>query len=107
MFMNNLGENSTTINYENVDEVAQNIRKYSSNMNSIFDDFNATMNYIFSSGMFEGQASQQFSQKYDQLKSRFDSYTSLVEKFASSISSANQDVKETEQSILKDAENLG
>ena len=98
--------NNTTITYERVEADAASIKGYSSNMKNIFDDFNATMNNIFSSGMFEGQASQQFRSEYDQLKSKFDAYTSLVEQFANSISSANQDVKTTEQSILRDAESL-
>ncbi len=98
--------NNTTITYERVEADVASIRNYSSNMKNIFDDFNATMNNIFSSGMFEGQASQQFRSEYDQLKSKFDSYTSLVEQFANSISSANQDVKATEQSILRDTESL-
>ena len=99
-----MADNKTTITYENVDATAENIRNYSKTMQGIFDDFNATMNYIFSSGMFEGQASQQFRSEYDQLKSKFDSYTSLVEQFANNISSANRDVKATEQSIAKDVE---
>mgnify|MGYP004477160535 FL=1 len=98
--------NDTTITYERVEADAETIRGCSANMKSIFDDFSSTMNNIFSSGMFEGQASQQFQSEYNQLKSKFDSYTSLVEQFANNISSANQTIKQTEQSILRDTENL-
>ena len=101
-----MADNKTTITYENVNATAESIRNYSKTMQSIFDDFNATMSNIFSSGMFEGQASQQFRTEYDQLKSRFDSYTSLVEQSANTISTASQDVQSTEQSIAKDAETL-
>ena len=98
--------NDTTITYERVEAEAETIRGCSANMKSIFDDFSSTRNNIFSSGMFEGQASQTFNNEYNDLRGRFDSYTSLVEQFASSISSANQDVRATEQSIAKDAEAL-
>lgn len=101
-----MNDNKTTINYENVSQTAENIRGYSREMQNIFDTFNTVMSNIFSSGMFEGQASQTFSNEYNDLRGRFDSYTSLVEQFASSISSANQDVRATEQSIAKDAEAL-
>ena len=101
-----MNDNKTTINYENVTQTAEKIRSYAQEMQDIFDDFNTTMSNIFSSGIFEGQASQTFSNEYNNLRGRFDSYTSLVEQFASSISSANQDVRATEQSIAKDAEAL-
>lgn len=98
--------NDTTITYERVEADANNIRDYANNMKRIFDDFSATMNNIFSSGSFQGQASEQFKSEYDQLRSKFDSYTTLVEKFASKISSANQAINQTEQSIMRDTEIL-
>lgn len=98
--------NDTTITYERVEADANNIRDYANNMKRIFDDFSATMNSIFSSESFQGQASEQFKREYDQLRSKFDSYTTLVEQFASKISSANQAINQTEQSIMRDTENL-
>ena len=96
----------TIITYERVRDDANNIKDYANTMKGIFSDFTATMNMIGTPDVFAGTASASLSSSFTSLKSRFDSYTATVERFANLILNAAASAEATEQSIARDADNL-
>ena len=99
-------EQSTKITYEKVKQDASLIKENANKMRRILEDFNKTMNEVGGEDVFEGQASDALTTSFTALKSKFDAYTSAVERFSNMISSAATATEQTEKSIAAEAENL-
>ena len=104
--MADINNGSTAITYEEARRTADEIRNCATQMRGIFEDFENTMRQTGTDDVFFGQASEAVSNKFSQLKRRFESFTATVEMFSNMISSATSAEESTEKSIEKDAENL-
>lgn len=97
---------STRIKYEKVEEAVDNIKKDSQSMDDIFGDFRKSMDNIYQDDVFEGNASESLHAKFDELKTKFDSYVELVNEFSETIDKAKTSTEETEKRIQQKAEDL-
>ncbi|MCI5678124.1 MAG: WXG100 family type VII secretion target [Acholeplasma sp.] len=97
---------NTFIDYSAVAASANTIRECSTTMKGIFDDFENKIKQATSDGVFEGQASEAFKERYNAFKTRFDSFTTAVEEFANLISTAKESTEETEQQTANLADKL-
>ena len=69
---------NTFIDYSAVAASANTIRECSTTMKGIFDDFENKIKQATSDGVFEGQASEAFKERYNAFKTRFDSFTTAI-----------------------------
>ena len=97
---------STRIKYEKVEEAVDNIKKDSKSMDDIFGDFRKSMDNIYQDDVFEGNASESLHDKFDELKTKFDSYVDLVNEFSETINKAKTSTEDTEKRIQQKAEDL-
>jgi len=98
--------NTTNIQYEEVKNKVEQIKKCSNNMNDLFNDFTGTMLSIYQDDVFQGVASNTLQEKFNNLKTRFDNYVSLVNDFSKVIEGARVATENTENEIRKEAEEL-
>ena len=97
---------STSIQYESVKAAVDEILGRSTSMAGLFDAFRASMGRIYQEDVFEGEASESFNAKFNNLKKRFDAYVELVKEFADVIEGAREQTQATEQNIQRAAEDL-
>jgi uncharacterized protein YukE len=97
---------STSIEYEAVKAAVDEIKQTSQSMARFFEEFRASMGRVYQEDVFEGQASESFKAKFNNLKKRFDAYVQTVDDFANVIEGAREATQATEQSIQHAAEDL-
>jgi uncharacterized protein YukE len=64
------------------------------------------MGRIYQEDVFEGEASESFNAKFNNLKKKFDVYVQNVKDFASVIEGARQETQATEQNIERMSQDL-
>lgn len=96
----------TDIQFKEVEQAATNIRTYAGSMRGIFEDLISTMNIIGTDKVFAGKASNELIRNFTTIKSKFDSYTSAVESFATEITSAKTTLEGTDNKLATGASNL-
>ncbi len=101
--MNNAG---TTITYERVRDDANKLKECARIMNGIFEDFGSSMNRVGAEDVYAGDASETLGQKFNTLKTKFDSYIRLVNEFAGMITSASEQTEQTERELAAQADEL-
>ena len=97
---------STSIEYEAVKAAVDEIKGRSDSMAGLFDEFRAAMGRVYQEDVFEGEASESFNAKFNNLKKRFDAYVALVQEFSDVIEGAREQTQATEQNIQHAAEEL-
>lgn len=98
--------NITDIQYEEVKNKVEQIKKCSKTMGELFNDFTGIITAIYQDDVFQGEASNSLQNKFGNLKTKFDNYVSLVNDFAKVIESARVATEYTEKEIQKEAEEL-
>lgn len=99
-------DDTTQIKYEKVSAASEIISENKTKLQGILDDFAVEMNIATSEGVLQGTASDGLSDKFAELKKKFDSYISAVEEFEGMINMAKEETQNTEQNIQKAAEEL-
>lgn len=99
-------DNNTKISYERVKEDAATIKNCAGTMESIFEDVKKTMLFLNNNEALVGRAGDAMFQRFNALKSKFDSYTKAVERFANLIYSAEESTRQTENVIEKSTDVL-
>ena len=99
-------ENSTSITYDRVESDANTITECASTMNNIFSDFEAAMNRLGGGDALVGDAGESLFSRFNNLKTKFDEYITLVNDFADLIRSASQKTAATEQALASQADEL-
>ena len=97
---------STSIQYEAVKAAVDEILNRSESMAGLFDEFRASMGRIYQEDVFEGEASESFNAKFNNLKKKFDVYVQNVKDFANVIEGARQETQATEQNIERMSQDL-
>jgi len=101
-----MNENATNINYGTVKKSVETIESCSTTMKNIFEDFGTSVKEVLKDDNFSGEASETFEGRYNELKTKFDSYVETVNRFAAMLEFAGDRTRATEKNISDVASNL-
>lgn len=101
-----MNETSTSITYEQVRNDATTIQECAKTMENIFESFGQSMKNVGAEDVFVGDASESLGARFNQLKTRFDSYVALVNDFSNMILGAAEATEHTEKELAQQADTL-
>ncbi len=101
-----MNNGTTRITYERVKQDANTINDCKKTMQAIFDDVKTTMNQATDPNSTEGKVAEAMKGRFNQLESRFQSYTSRIEQLYTLILANAEATEATEQRQEAQAENL-
>ena len=96
----------TKITYEQVKKAAEDVNTNAKNIQNIFDSFSSIMMDLANKGVFEGKASEEFQNKFSQIKGRLSTYVTTVEDFSKEMTHASDTTEDTEKRIQQKAAEL-
>lgn len=96
----------TTINYSDVRGVASTLDNCRNVMQEKFNEWTAIMNTLTNAENFDGKASAEYAQSFQGIKTKFDSYTHLVQMFADSLRNQASAYEATDAARAKAAQEL-
>ena len=97
---------STTITYEQVRTDASTIQECAQTMQNIFESFGTSIKNVGAEDVYVGDAAESLGQRFNSLKTKFDSYVKLVNDFANMILGAAESTEKTEATLAQEADTL-
>lgn len=86
--------------------VPEDVNTNAKNIQNIFDSFSSIMMDLANKGVFEGKASEEFQNKFSQIKGRLSTYVTTVEDFSKEMTHASDTTEDTEKRIQQKAAEL-